>query len=161
MTRTFRIGLQSRCRHLSRPRDRRAGGFSLLESLIATTILGMLGLALASAMSTAQKLSFEGQQRLLASIAADDMLSELSTIEYASLDTYDGRSEPTGLMTTLDGAAYPDSFWSIGRNVTVAPETIYEETLEISIDGKMITVTTTDGEADLASYQLFVPEPAS
>lgn len=142
----------------SRYRSRRRG-FSLIESLIATTILGVVTLALASAMATAQKLSFEGQKRMLASIAASDLMAEFTTVAYEDLDTYDGRVEETGLMLTLDGHSYPDSFWTIGRRTTVAEETIWQEQLEIAIDGSMITVTTFDSEADLAVVQLFIPEP--
>ncbi|MCA9309920.1 MAG: prepilin-type N-terminal cleavage/methylation domain-containing protein [Phycisphaerales bacterium] len=135
-------------------------GFSLIESLIATTVLGVITLALASAMATAQKMSFEGQKRMLAAIAASDLVAEFTSLPYDQLAVHDGRSEGVGKLLTLDGHAYPESFWTLGRTTTIEPETIWEETLEISIDGMMITVDTHDSEASLAVMQLFIPEPA-
>src|SRR5215210_8122673 len=50
----------------------RGRGFTLLESLVAVTILGAVVLAATSAVTAAQKISFEGQKRLLGAIGAND-----------------------------------------------------------------------------------------
>ena len=149
----------SRHSALGTRRPCRRRGFSLVESLIATTVLGVITLALASAMAAAQKMSFEGQKRMLAAIAASDLVAEYTTLPYEQLAIHHGRTESVGEMATLDGHLYPDAFWTLGRTTTIAPETIWQETLEISIDGTMITVTVVDSEADLAVMQLFIPEP--
>jgi hypothetical protein len=115
-------------------------------------------LAVATAVATAQQLAFESQKRLLASIAADDLLTEISTLPYDDLSALDNRTDAIGAMETLDGAAYPGDFWALGRRVGVRPETIVDTDTGVSVDGRLVTVTTFDEFADLASYELFVAQ---
>lgn len=144
---------------LSRSTARRGGAFSLIESLVAVTILGTIMLAVVAALSASQGVAFDGQKRILASIACDDLLSELSTLEYDDLPSHDGTTHEVGEMVTLDGVAYPGSFWAIGRSVAVEPSTMSDEQSGATVVGRMVTVTSFDATASLMSAQLFVSDP--
>lgn len=154
---------------IGEPRNRRArvaprrclGGFTLIEALVASTVLGVVVLAVISGVSTAHSMSFEGQKRVLAAMAADDLLLELSTLPYADLLARDETEQPIGGMTTLDGEAYPDTFWAIGRSVAVVETIVTEEALGVSVRGALVTVTAQDEHGALVTLQAFIPEPAS
>ena len=126
---------------------------------MASAVLGLIMLAVATAIATAQDMAFESQKRLLASIGADDLLAEIATLPYDDLPALNGRTSETGSMTSLDGDEYPDAFWPLGRGVTVAPETIIDSDSGVSVDGRLVTVACFDGFTTLAEYQLFVPDP--
>jgi len=136
-------------------------GFTLAESLCAAAILGVIVLAVTTAISTAQRTSFEGQKRILAAIAADDRMVELATLSYEELLAKNGLDEPPGEMTTLDDDPYPESFWAIGRRTSVVEETVVDKDTGVEITGLRVIVTTRDEWADLAVIEMFVPEPAS
>lgn len=139
---------------------RRRRGFSLMEALMAATVLGVTVLAVISAVSAAQSVSWDGQKRILASIAADDLMIELITLPYEDVKSEDGRLEAVGEMESLDGAPYPDSFWAIGRSVTVEETVINEPGMDVAIKGLEVTITSFDEGADLATVEMFIPEPA-
>ena len=136
-------------------------GLTLLEALIASTVLSIVVLAMASAMGAAQKVSFEGQKRMLAAMAVDDMMNELMTLSYAELLTKGGTFQPVGEMETLDGLAYPESYWTIGREVEVRSVLLNEPDLGVNIAGLEVTVRAFDEGADLAEVRMFVAELAS
>lgn len=146
------------------PAARRAAtrrGLTLLESLIATTILGVIVLAVAAALNASQKLAFEGQKRVLGVNAADDLMIELMTVPYNQLGRWNGLDQAPGAMLTMDGESYPRAYWSIGRSVTVVPENITEPGIGITVAGMMITVRADDGAHTLAELSVFRPEPQS
>lgn len=145
-----------RCRR----RRGRGRGFSLLESLLAVCVLGVVVGAVISAVATSHKLAFEGQKRLLAAMAVDDLMIELVTLSYPDLKAKDGAEEKPGQMKTLDQAGYPASFWSIGRTITVKEEVLKDQALGTEIKGLRVTVSAGDGSATLAEAETFVPEPA-
>ncbi len=156
--------LKRTSRHNSGPRSRRvtprASAFTLLEALMASTLLGVIVIAVVSAITSAQRLSFEGQKRVLAAMAADDLMLELVTLPYAQLQGQNGLAQPPGSLVTLDGQVYPDSFWALGRAVQVVEETIENPDLGVNVRGLRVTVSTYDSLSNLLSIETFVPEPA-
>lgn len=125
---------------------------------MASAVLGLIMLAVATAVASAQQMAFESQKRLLASLAADDLLSEISTLPYDDLSALHNRTDEIGSMRTLDGDAYPGSFWALGRRVSVTETTMEDIDLGISVPGRLVSVWCFDAFADLAHYQVFVPE---
>jgi len=105
-------------------------------------------------------LALEGQKRVLGAMACNDLLIEAATIPYASLRTHPGLSQGVGLMQTLDGAPYPDSFWAVGRTMTVAETTITDSKSGAVIKGVKVTVSAVDEESALCSIEAFFAEPA-
>lgn len=138
----------------------RRRGFTLMEALLASTVLATLVLAVAAGMGASQKVAFEGQKRMLASIAANDLMSELSTVSYQELFSYNGLSQPVGSMETLDGAGYPQTFWSLGREVSVEHTTMADDDLDVPVPGAMVTVRVLDATAVVAEVSLFVSDPS-
>lgn len=134
-------------------------GFTLLESMVAVVLLGTIMLAVVAALSASQKVAFEGQKRILAAIACDDLMSELATLSYDDLKLKDGTVEPVGEMQTLDGSPYPSSFWTIGRTTTVEPMTMTDSDSGASVEGVLVTVAGMDDAITLIQVQLFVPDP--
>ena len=133
-------------------------GFTLLESLVGVTILGVVLLAMIAAVTTAQTMSFEGQKRILASIAADDFMTEVATLDPSEALLLDGRSEPVGEMETLDGERYPGSFWALGRETAVSTVTLQDGDLGAPVPGVMVEVWVFDGfGVELTRVRLFVP----
>lgn len=143
-------------------RERRTRrGLTLLECLMASTILSVIVLAVAAALNASQKLAYEGRLRVLGVNAADDLVGELMTVPYEQLPGYHRLDQAPGAMETIDGVEYPDTYASIGRTAEVVAENVTEPGLGITVAGLMITVRTTDGDHTLAELQVFRPEPQS
>lgn len=134
-------------------------GLTLLESLIATTILSVIVLAVAAALNASQKLAYEGRLRVLGVNAADDLMVELMTLSYEQLAGYNGLNQPPGEMASIDGESYPASYQGVGRTASVVPEHITEPGLGITVAGLTVTVRATDGQYTLAELTVFRPEP--
>lgn len=139
---------------------RRLGGFTLLESLMAAALMSMVVLAVASGITTAQQVSYEGQKRILASMVAEDLMLELSTVPYLLMQDYNGLNQEVGALASLDGQAYPSTFRALGRYATVVPVTYDEPTLGVTIRGLNISVTVRDAFVDILTIQTFIAEPS-
>lgn len=137
---------------------RRVRAFTLLESMMAASLLSVVVLAVISGVSAAQRLSFEGQKRILAAMAADDLMLELVTLPYSELKLKDGLTQPTGHIVGLDGEAYPATFWSLGRSVLVQEQIMAEPKTGVAIKGVRVVVVAQDAERPLATIETFVPE---
>lgn len=135
-------------------------GFTLLENLMAAVVLGIVVLAVGLAASSAQKAAFEGQKMVLASMAADDLMSELQAVNYTALPTYDGLNQPVGAIATLAGDTYPSTYWPIGRRVSITDTQYQEPGLGAKVNGRSIVITIFDDSRDVTSLDAFVPEPA-
>src|SRR5690606_30204324 len=140
---------------------RRQRAFTLLESLIATTLIGVIVIAVISSVTTAQQMAFEGQKLILASMAADDLLLEIATLPYEEIEEKDGFTQAPGAMVSLDGQKSPPTFWAIGRTVSVVEESLTEPNLGVSVNGLRITVYAHDEHRNLAVLETFIAEPAS
>jgi hypothetical protein len=130
-----------------------------MEALLASAVLATVVLAVAAGMGASQGVAFDGQKRMLASIAANDLMSELSTVAYADLFSHHGSSQAVGSMETLDGAPYPATFWSLGREVEVVHTTVTDGELSAPVVGALVTVRVVDSSAVVAEATLFVAEP--
>ncbi|MFM9959558.1 MAG: prepilin-type N-terminal cleavage/methylation domain-containing protein [Phycisphaerales bacterium] len=137
----------------------RARGFTLLEALVASVILGASVMAVISALSTSQQLAHEGQKRVLGAMACNDLLIEAATLPYANLRTHAGLNQSVGLMQTLDGGTYPASFWALGRTMTIAETTITDTKSGAVVKGVKVIVSAIDEENALCSIEAFFAEP--
>lgn len=145
----------------SADRKPRSRGFTLLESLVATALIGVIVIAVISSVSAAQKVAFEGQKMILASMAADDLMLELVTLPYDELKQKAELTQAPGSMASLDGQVYPGTFWAIGRSLEVQEETITEPQLGIEVNGVRVTVIAFDEFRSLTTLETFIAEPAS
>jgi len=138
---------------------RRSAGFTLLEALVASVILGASVLAVISAMSAAQNLALEGQKRVLGAMAINDLMIELDSIPYSELSTHPPITQPVGELSTLDGEAYPPSYWFIGRTMTASPSSVTDAKSGAIIRGTQVVITAVDETGPVASAEAFFPEP--
>lgn len=135
------------------------GAFTLLESLVAVTLLGTIMLAVVAALSASQSVAFEGQKRILVAIACDDLMSEICTLSYDDAKLRDGTVEGIGQMETLDGVEYPGAFWCLGRSTSVEQTTMSDPESGASVEGILITVAGFDESATLLEISLFMADP--
>ena len=135
-------------------------GYTLLESLVATALLGVIVLAVISSVNASQQVSFEGQKQVLASMCASDLMAELMTLDYQTLKATDGLSQPIGALTSLDGQAYPPAYWPLGRSAQITEEIVNQQQLGVNVRGLRVVVSATDSHGELARFETFVPEPA-
>jgi type II secretory pathway pseudopilin PulG len=135
-------------------------GFTLLESLMAAGILLLVVVAVTAALTAAQRQSYEGQQRIAAGLAAEEMMSRLLVVDYNNLPSWDGHSEAVGDMTNVAGLPLPDSFDGIGRRVSVTTTLRVVTNLNIRVRGRTVTVVSHDSaDNPLAALTRFIPEP--
>ncbi|MCA9294790.1 MAG: prepilin-type N-terminal cleavage/methylation domain-containing protein [Phycisphaerales bacterium] len=137
-----------------------ARGFTLAEALIASAVLAVIVVAVAASVSTAQKVAWESRKRMLATFAADGMLSELMTLGYYDLRDRDGQTDAIGSMETMDGVVYPKAFWALGRSVSVTDTSVTEPGSGTVVDGVDVRVAVYDEHKDLSVLTVFVAEPA-
>lgn len=135
-------------------------GFTLLEAVIASTVLALTVLAIGSAISASQMQSLEGRKAVLGSMICSDYMSELLTLSYADIEARSGETLAVGAMTSLDGVAYPDSYWPLGRSMTAEEELFEIVELGVTVRGLRIEVLTFDNKRVVASVESFLPEPA-
>ncbi len=143
----------------TRRRTRRAHGFTLLEAVIASAVLALTVLAIGAAISAAQMNSLEGRKAILGSMACGDFMSELMTMPYDDIESLDGQITPVGSLTTLDGVAYPEPYWALGRGVSAQEELMRVEGLGVTVRGLNIEVSVFDGNRVVATANAFLPEP--
>lgn len=127
---------------------------------MASGILFVIVVAVASAITAGQQHSFEAQQRIAATLAAEDLMGRLIETPYAQLTTWNGYTEPVGTMTNAVGTPLPDGYGLIGRDVQVVPlmETIALPSVRVA--GQQVTVRAFNAEnRTLAQLVHFIPEP--
>ena len=136
-------------------------GFTLLETLVAASLLVVIVVAVTGAMTAGHQHSLEAQQRITATLAAESLLGRVGSEPYDDLEDWDGHLEPVGAMTDLQGTPLPGAFRFAGRRVEVdaLEQTVPE--LGVLVAGRAVTVESfnQDGRM-LARLERFIPEPA-
>jgi hypothetical protein len=149
--------------HPARGRShRRSRGFTLIEALMATGILLGIVVTVTSAITAGQQNAFEAQERIAGTLAAEELMGRLITVDYSLLPTWSGYTEAVGSMTDMHANPMPESFGMIGRDVqvTTALKTIGE--LGVRVRGRTIRVRAFNNDARvLADLTRFVSEPSS
>ena len=129
---------------------------------MASGILLMVVVSVTSAITAGQQHSYEAQQRIAGSLAAEELIGRLVIADYNTLPAFNGLIESTGAMLDMFGQPMPELYDAIGREVTVITTLTTLTSLGIKIRGRDITVRTFDSSGrTLAEVQTFVPEPAA
>ena len=136
-------------------------GFTLLESMIASTILAGIVLVITSVISAGQQQALEAQLRITATIAAERLMHGMGTIEYEQLQSWNGYIQDVGQMADQEGALLPPMFSNLGRRVQVSQETESIDQLGLSIMGRNLRVEVFDRDGRvMADLARFIPEPS-
>ena len=156
---------------------RRTRGFSLLETLIAATVLAFAVVAVSQAIVSGQMSTYAALHELRATSLAEAMLEEVLSKSYSdpdgsssgeddrsdwdNLTDFNGFAEDAGDVLDVAGAAYPSMFSEFARGVVVADSTMTIPGFDSAVTGKNVTVTVTDADGKQWSVTRFVPESSN
>jgi hypothetical protein len=120
-------------------------GVSLVESVIAATVLCMSVLAVFAAIGAGTAHAEESARRIAATMAAEDLLARVLLDRGEDLDRWDGYHESLGNLTDLAGRPLAQSQQKVSRQVEVD---IDMRTLPgfTSIEGRRVRVATFDAQ---------------
>ncbi|MEM1211901.1 MAG: prepilin-type N-terminal cleavage/methylation domain-containing protein [Planctomycetota bacterium] len=166
-----------RCRAGSRCKRH---AFTLIEVLIASTILAFVTLAVVNAIAAGQQQTIaaldDGRTAALAEATLEEVLAlpytdpdgdttigpdsgESTRSDFDALDDYHGWSQAANSITDPGGTNYPDTFQSLQRAVTVIDQTQSIAALGGDHTGRLITVTVTDPGGRTVTLQRFIAQP--
>lgn len=135
-------------------------GFTLLEALMASSILFAVVVAVTSAITAGQQHAYEAHQRIAASLAAEELMGRVIIDNYDNLPTWNGMTEAAGAMTDVNGSTLPEKFNSIGRNVWVMTSLEDTGVAGVHVQGRTVRVRSVDADGRvLAELVQFIPEP--
>lgn len=150
------------CMFSRRPIKRSRQGIALLEVMIAVGLLTLAVSSITQAIVAAQQQNLEVRERIVASIAAESLLSQIGEESWENLSTWDGYREEVGTLTDPTGIALEGDWKQVGREVTITPTEIFIDELQIFITGKTINVITfTKNGRELVNLERFIAEPSS
>ena len=137
-------------------------GLALLEVMIAVGLLTFAVTAITSAIVAGQQHSIEAREKIVASVAAESLMSRLSKEPWETMNSWHGYTEEVGTITDPAGGSLVGDWDLIGRSVSVLDSEILVESLEVYIIGRKIEVSafTEDGRI-LSNVERFIPEPQS
>jgi hypothetical protein len=137
-------------------------GIALLEVMIAVGILTFAVASITSAIVAGQQQAMEAREKIVGSVAAESLLSQITQVPWETIDSWHGYVEDIGTITDPTGAPLLGDWNEIGRKVTVIADEVQVAPLEVFIVGRTVTVSsfTQDGRV-LATIDRFVPEPQS
>jgi len=136
-------------------------GFTLLEAMIAISILLVAVVAVSSAVTAGQQHAYEAQLRISGTIAAEELMGRLYTVEYDDLiKDWNGFEQSPGQMRTQHGRVYPAAFKHIGRRVAIEESIQSLTELNVHIHGLTIEVEAFDQhDRSLVTLKRFLPQP--
>ena len=126
-------------RHTKQPSAKR--GFALLEVMIAVGILTFAVMAISSAIVAGQQQSLNARSTIVASVAAESLLSQLSQEPWETIDSWHGYTEEVGTIVDPTGVIVGGDWNSIGRRVSIIETDMFIEPLQVFIIGRTVTVT--------------------
>jgi hypothetical protein len=130
--------------------------------MMATGILLMTVMAVSSAITAGQEHALEANQRIAATLAAEELMGRITSAPYNTLANWNGYTEEPGNMTAMNNAPLPEVYGTIGRSVEVIPTLRLVDDVGVKIRGVNIHVTATTSRGRVMSELYhFVPEPQS
>ena len=159
---------------------RRVRGLTVVECLIAMTILSATVLATCYALTAGQQHVHQGDRISTAVRLGRDLLEEVSGRAYRDpgaaplfgpeagetsraafddIDDYSGYAEAAGSVCDAAGTAYPASDQSFSRSVTVRVRTEAVADLGRSFTGLQVDVKVTAADEQSWKFSRFIPEP--
>ncbi len=163
--------------------NRRIGGFTMAEVLIASSVLSIAVLAIVDAVTTGQQTTYQAMHDLRGMALAEALMEEIQAMPYDdpdggeevlgpetgetsralfdNADDYDSYTEEVGATKDAAGADYPDLYAKFGRSVTTTYENINVTEFGGDQAGLTITVTVTDNRGQQWTITRFMREPSS
>lgn len=159
---------------------RRQRGLTIIECLIAMTILSIVVLVTCHTLAAGHEHIHYGDRIATAARLGRDMLEEITSRDYRDAatptnfskepgetarnhfddaDDYPGYTEPAGALIDFAGNAYPVLDQSFSRSVTVTETTQTIADLARDFPGLSVTVTMQAGNGEHWEFKRFIPEP--
>jgi len=157
-------------------------GFTLAETLIASVVLAFAVIAVSQMIVAGQMATYEALHHRRGQSLAEAMIEEILSLPYADLegeltlgpdsgetarhlydnmDDYHGFAEAAGDAADFAGTAYPDTFDTFRRAVSISSDSRTISGFSAALTGLEITVTVTDERGQEWRIVRFVPEPSS
>ncbi len=137
-------------------------GVALLEVMIAVGLLTVAVSSITHAIVGAQQQNLEVRQRIVASISAESLLSQIAEQPWEDLESWNGFREEVGTLTDPTGISLEGDWELIGREVIVTRTEVFIDELQIYITGQTIIVTAfLESGRELANLERFIAEPSS
>lgn len=128
---------------------------------MASGILLGVVVSVTAAITAGQQHSYEAQQRIAGTLAAEELIGRIVSVEYTTLPSWDGHIENVGSMVDMNGQPMPDIFGAVGREVQVTTTVRELKDLGVKIEGRDVQVRAFDStDRTLAELTTFVPKPA-
>ena len=107
-------------------RRRNPNGFTLVEAMIAMTILAIAAMGVILPFSSGAAVRAEGAHRAIAGKLASDLVEKIGATTYANIvSTWNGYSETMGQVTNSAGVVYSDPLYSkFSRSATASVTTL-------------------------------------
>jgi prepilin-type N-terminal cleavage/methylation domain-containing protein len=107
-------------------RGRNQSGFTLIEAMIAMTILAVAAMGVILPYSSGAAVRAEGAHRAVAGKLASDLVERIGTTTYPNIvSTWNGYSETMGQVKDSAGAAFADPAYSkFSRSATASVTTL-------------------------------------
>ena len=130
---------------------------------MASGILLAVVVSVTAAITAGQQNSQEAHQRIVAAMAAEELLGRVTSDDYSHMTTWNGRTEAVGQMNDMKGNRMPEAFAAIGRQVWVTTSTVTLSTsLGVTVRGATVRVAAFNAAGrTLTDISRFVPEPQS
>lgn len=131
-------------------------GYTLLEALMAMSILGIAAAGVLLPFISAASVQQEATDRVLAAKLASDRMEEIQNAAYSYIPSYAG-TEAEGEVKNALGVEFSDSVYArFSRSVVC--ETVTVETGEMSAEMVLVTVTVScDGREMITLESLIGP----
>ena len=158
----------------------RQRGLTVVECLIAMTILSIVVLVTCHTLAAGQEHVYAGDRIAVAARLGRDMLEEIASREYRDpttptsfglesgettrtqfddVDDYNNHNEALGALADFAGNAYPTADQRFSRRVTVAATTQAIAQLGRDFPGVWVTVTVQARTGEQWQFKRFIPEP--
>ena len=160
----------------------RQRGFTLVEGLIAATVLAVAGAAVSVAISSGHMQGFEASRMQQGMMLAEEMMEYVLSLPYTdpdgastpgpeanestpadfdNVDDFDAYIELAGQVRDVAGVLYPEQYQVFSRSVAVQYGSETVAGFGGPIPGLLVTVTVTDNKGRQFVHTRFMPEPGS
>lgn len=112
-----------------RQRRQIAGGFTLVEAMLAVVVLGIAAAGVLLPFTSGASVRAEGARRTLGARLASDLIEEIVNQPFADIVANYNYSEPQGAVKDATGAVFTDSnYANFSRSVTSTYVTVPQQT---------------------------------
>lgn len=155
---------------------RRHAGLTLVECLLASVILALIGLAVAQALLAGMQQSEQAVATGRAVALGQAIIEEIASLPQDSAgnqtpgpdggesrtafnhaDDYHGLEESAGHIRNVAGELYPSAYQNFSRQITLSRESLTISGLTQTLSGLTVTVTVSDAKRTITQTR-FLPE---